>query len=506
FERNQGGADNWGEVRKLTASDPAVEDWFGQSVAISGDTVVVGAWQHNDSGAAYVFERNQGGADNWGEVRKLTASDATASDEFGWSVVISGDTVVVGAPGEDGGLGDPLLGAGAAYVFGRNQGGGDHWGEVRKLTASDAAVNDHLGYAVAVSGDTAVAGAHEDDDGGATSGSAYVFERNYDPNDPSTPLADNWGQVRKLTASDATTFDHFGWSAAISGDTVVVGAPGEDGGSGDPLPGAGAAYVFGRNQGGADNWGQVQKLTASDAAEGDGLGLSVAVSGNTIVAGASGEDGGSGDPFTDAGAAYVFARQGAAWTQQQKPVADDGAANDVLGTSVTVSGDILIGGAPGEADDGAAYIFYRNQDGADQWGEARKKPGPGTSGAQFGQSVAIDVDTAVVGAPGADRAYIFERNDSGADQWGHVITLSRAGGSGFGRSVSISGDTAVVGAPFDDTACSNCGAAYVYERNYHPSKPEGDDWGLRTVLTATTNAATGDQFGWSVAISGDTVV
>ena len=207
-------------------------------------------------------------------------------------------------------------------------------------------------------------------------------------------------------------------------------------------------------------------------------------------------------------AAYVFARRGTAWMQQQKPTASDGAANDGLGTSVAISGDILIGGAPGEADDGAAYLFCRNEGGADQWGEALKEAGPGTSGAQFGQSVAIAVDTAVVGGPGVDQANIVERNGSGADLWGHVKTLSGAGGSDFGRSVSISGDTAVVSAPLDDTACSNCGAAYVYERNYDPGNPTtplADNWGLRTVLTATT-AATGDQFGWSVGISGDTVV
>jgi hypothetical protein len=550
FGRNQDGADGWGQVQKLTASDAAADDNFGWSVAISGDTVVVGAYGDDDggddSGSAYVFERNQGGADNWGQVQKLTASDAAADDYFGWSVAISGDTVVVGAYGDDDGGG----GSGSAYVFERNQGGADNWGQVQKLTASDAAANDVFGRSVAISGDTVVVGAPFDGDGGLLSGSAYVFERNYDPSSPGTPLADNWGQVQKLTASDAALKDMFGQSVAVSGDTVVVGAYGDDGYTGsayvfgrnqDGADGwgqvqkltvsdaaaddhfgrsvavsgdtavvgapfdddSGSAYVFERNQGGVDNWGQVQKLTASDAAADDNFGWSVVISEDTVVVGAYGDDDG-GDA---SGAAYVFARQGATWAQQQKPTAGDAAPSDVFGTSVAISDDTLVGGAPGDEGIGSAYLFYRNQDGADQWGQVRKKHTPALpAGADFGASVAIDVDTAVVGAPDADKVYIFERNDSGADLWGHVRTLTGTIGAAFGHAVSISGDTAVVGAPYDDDACSNCGAAYVYERNYDPGNPGtplADNWGLRAVLTATVGPADGDQFGYSVAISGD---
>jgi hypothetical protein len=481
FERNWGGADHWGQVRKLTASDAAAGDEFGYAVALSGDTVVVGAHYDSDggnlSGSAYVYERNQGGPDKWGEVEKLTAGDAAAYDGFGGSVAISGDTVVVGAYADD----DGGATSGSAYVFGRNWGGADSWGQVRKLTASDAAAGDRFGNAVAISGDTVVVGAVGDD---THTGSAYVFERNQDGED-------KWGEVEKLTASDAAEEDDFGYAVAISGDTVIIGAWGDD-------DRTGSVYLFERNRGGADSWGQVAKLTAGDAVPWDDFGRSVAISGDTVVVGARADD----DVGENSGSAYVFARQGAAWPQQRKPTAYDTTPGDLFGESVAVSGDVFTVGAPGNGESGSAYLFYRNQDGADQWGQVEEKYFFSLPiGADLGKSVAIDVDTAAIGAPGVDRAYVFERNDDGADLWGHVGTLAGAGGSDFGNSVSISGDTVVVGAPRDDVACGGCGAAYVFERN----QGGADTWGLRAVLTAGDPAG-GDEFGWSVAISGDTVV
>ncbi len=124
------------EVKKLIASDAQAGDNFGFSVAVSGDTAVVGApFEGSRAGAAYVFQRDQGGAGNWGEVKKLTASDAEAGDRFGVSAAVSGDTAVVGARSEG-------SEAGAAYVFHRDEGGANNWGEVKKLTASDASVDD----------------------------------------------------------------------------------------------------------------------------------------------------------------------------------------------------------------------------------------------------------------------------------------------------------------------------------------------------------------------------
>ena len=337
------------QVKKLTASDAQAGDYFGISTAVSGDTAVVGAHSESNAGAAYVFQRNAGGADNWAEVKKLTASDAQAGDYFGARVAVSGDIAVVSAVYEDSGGSN----AGAAYVFQRNWGGTDNWGEVKKLTASDAQAGDYFGMGVAVSGDIVVVSAVYEDSGGSSAGAAYVFQRN-------AGGADNWGEVKKLTASDAQASDYFGVSAAVNGDTAVVGAYAEDAGGID----AGAAYVFQRNAGGADNWGEVKKLTASDAQAYDEFGRSVAVSGDTAVVGAHYEHSGG----SIAGAAYVFSRnQGGTdnWGQVKKLTASDAQAGDEFGYSAAVSGDTAVVGAywedAGGSDAGAAYVFATSE-------------------------------------------------------------------------------------------------------------------------------------------------
>ena len=349
FDRNQGGADNWGQAKRITASDAAANDSFGASVSISGDTVVVGAYGDSDngnvSGSAYIFERNRGGADNWGQTKKITAADGAASDRFGNSVSISGDTVVVGANGNS----EPAYATGSAYIFERNQGGADNWGQVKKIVTSDGVANDNFGISVSISGDTVVGGASGDDDNGSISGSAYVFDRNQGG-------ADNWGQTKKITASDGAASANFGHSVSVSGDTVVVGAYGDK----ENGVASGAAYVFERNQGGADNWGQVVKITATDAAAADLFGEYVAISGDTVVVGAWGGD----DDGTNSGSAYIFGRnQGGAgnWGQMVKITASDAAANDRFGQSVSISGATVVVGAGADDDEGidsgAAYIF-----------------------------------------------------------------------------------------------------------------------------------------------------
>ena len=431
------------ESAVLRASDAQAGDEFGFSVAVSGDTAIVGAWQEDggpgdpliDAGAAYIFERDQGGPDSWGEVKKLVASDGQADDSFGRSVAVSGDTVIVGADGEDGGAGDLLPLAGAAYIFERDQGGADNWGEVAKLIASDAQADDVFGSSVAISADTAIVGAFVEDGGPgdplSAAGAAYVFER-----DQGGP--DSWGEVKKLIASDAQMDDLFGTSVAISVETAVVGASGEDGGSGDLLVNAGAAYVFGRDQGGAGNWGEVKKLTASDAQLDDEFGYSVAISFDSAIVGAR-WDGGPGDPLIDAGAAYIFERDlGGAddWGEAKKLVAFDAQSGDWFGSSVAISADTVVVGAHGESnlpnpDAGAAYAFSRDRGGAGNWGQIKKLT---ASEAQpndaFGYGVAISAGTAIVGAwneaggagnplANAGAAYVFDQTAWAA--WAFVL-------------------------------------------------------------------------------------
>ena len=389
---------------KLTASDAGIDDAFGYAVSLAGDYVVVGAMYDDDagsnSGSAYIFYRNQGGADNWGQVKKLTASDAASGDQFGLRVAISGDYIVVSARWDD----DTGSNSGSAYVFYRNHGGADNWGEVKKITASDAASGDEFGYRVSISGDYVIVGARYDDDGGSNSGSAYVFYRNHGG-------ADNWGQVAKLTASDADLGDEFGYSVSISGDYAIVGGPCNDDVGGN----SGAAYVFYRNQGGADNWGQMAKLTASDAGTGDAFGYSVSLAGNYAVVGAHGND----DEFIDSG---------------------------------------------------SAYIFYRNQGGADNWGQVKKLTTPEATYGYFGFKVSIYGDYTLVSAihhvDDTGSGYIFYRNQGGADNWGQVAKINAsdaASGDRFGWAVSIYGDYAVIGSHWDDDVASNSGSAYIFE-------------------------------------------
>ena len=327
---------SWSQQAKLTASDAAAFDAFGKSVAIDGNTIVVGADLDSDagsfSGSAYVFVRS---GTSWSEQQKLTASDAAAGDQFGISVGISGETVVVGAVADD----DGGASSGSAYVFVRS---GTSWSQQQKLTASDAASGDFFGFAVTIGGDTVGVGAPQDDDGGTNSGSAYVFVRS----------GTSWSQQAKLTASDAAASDIFGRNAmGISGDTLVVGAPSDDTGAGTD---AGSAYVFVRS---GTSWSQQAKLTASDAAAGDFFGLSVGISGDTVVASAFLDD----DGGTNSGSAYVFTRSGTSWSQQQKLTASDAAAGDNFGFSVSISGNTIVAGAfhddDGGTDSGSAYVF-----------------------------------------------------------------------------------------------------------------------------------------------------
>jgi hypothetical protein len=235
------------------------------SVSVSGDTAVVGA-DHDDTpggegaGSAYVFARS---GTTWTQQQKLLATDGTASDSFGVSVSISGDTALVGAY-----LDDPPSGtdAGSAYVFVRS---GTTWTEQQKLLAPDGAAGDNFGNSVSVSGDTALLGAYKDDGGGADAGSAYVFVRS----------GTAWTQQQKLVASDGGQFNAFGVSVSVSGDVAVIGVPYDN----TPLFDAGSAYVFMRS---GSTWTQQQKLLAPAGAEQDYFGYSVSVAANTVIAGA----------------------------------------------------------------------------------------------------------------------------------------------------------------------------------------------------------------------------
>ena len=363
--------------QKIIASDGATYDDFGYSVAISGDTALVGARYDDDdasgSGSAYLYQRQADGS--WSETAKLTASDAAAGDYFGYSVSISGDTALVGALYDD----DNGSNSGSAYIYQRQADGS--WSETAKLTASDGAQSDYFGSSVAISGDTALVGALYDDDNGYESGSAYLYQRQADG---------SWSETSKLTASDAAAGDYFG-SVAISGDTALVGAYYDD----DDASGSGSAYLYQRQADGS--WSETSKLTASDGAAGDNFG-SVAISGDTALVGALYDD----DNGSNSGSAYIYQRQAdGSWSETAKLTASDAAAGDYFGSSVAISGDTALVGARYDDDDGdnsgSAYLYQRQADGS--WSETAKlTASDAAAGDYFGYSVSISGDTALVGA------------------------------------------------------------------------------------------------------------
>jgi hypothetical protein len=481
FTRN---GTTWMQQQQLTAADGAAGDSFGCSVTISGDTIIVGARNHDVGGnslqgSAYVFV--QSGA-SWTQQQQLIASDGAAFDNFGISVAISGDTIIVGAFQDDvGGNTDQ----GSAYIFVCN------WTEQPQLTASDGAAPDNFGVSVALSNDTAVIGAMRSTVSASQQGSAYVFVR----------IGSSWSFQAKLIASDAAASDLFGNTVAISGDTVVVGADLDDVGANGNQ---GSAYVFVRS---GVIWTQQQQLTAADGAANDQFAISVAISSNTVIVGANADDVGAN---SNQGSAYVFVRSGTTWTQQAQLTASDGAASDGFGGAVAMSGDTVIVGANlddvgATANQGSAYVFARN---GTSWTQQQQlTAADGAANDQFGRAVSMSSDVIAVGASlddvlaNADQgsAYLFTRSGTTWTNQQKILASDGAASDHFGNSISISGDSVVAGANLDDVlANADQGSAYVFMRS-------GATWYEQQHLTASDGSAS-DDYGVSVAINGNTIL
>lgn len=423
---------------------------------------------------------------------RLKASNAGSSDSFGEVVAISGNTAVVGAQYEDSnatgvngnGANNSLDASGAAYVFVRQ---GKTWTQQAYLKASNTAYADKFGGAVAISGDTIVVGAPNQDSNATNSGAVYVFVR----------TGSTWSQQAFLKASNAGSDDYFGYSVAIDGDTLVVGslseasnATGIDGdGSNNTMPGAGAVYVFTRS---GTAWTQQAYIKASNTEGGDQFGRAVAISGDTLVAGALGESSSSGgvggnqadNSATSAGAAYVFSRDGTGvWSQQAYLKASHPETYDYFSASVSASGDRIVVGATYEASSsasdptdnsatsaGAAYVFVRS---GNTWSqEAYLKASNIGEYQYFGSAVSIDDSLIAVGAYGDDGAsgvaydagavHVFAHDGTA---WTHQALLRTAvphTGDYFGQSVSIDNASIIGGASYED---GMSGAAYVFVEN-----------------------------------------
>ncbi len=396
------------ETFKLTSSTPITNGRYGRSVAIYSDTLIVSeiTGQPNgiDVGALYVHERHAGGFNNWGVTKIITSSDNTTG--VGDSLAFDGDTLIAGAAIANGNSSQ----SGVAYIFARNYGGVNNWGEMAKLIAPDGANGDRFGWTVSLDGDTAVVGARWHDGSGITRGSAYIYERNQGG-------LNNWGFVKELTASNPANNARFGYAVAVENDTIIVGSDNRF----STVSGGGVVYIYERNLGGANNWGEITQITPSTPASGARFGAALDIDGDRIAVGAID-----------------------------------------LNTSRT----------------GGVYIFERDEGGINNWGEIIElRPSDGTANNVFGGNVSIEGDTLYVGAwagvgvtNATGAAYVIKQDPSDPRQWNEVekhIASNGATGDEFGRSVSFFGNTFVVGAFHHDDFCpnnSNCnsGAAYIF--------------------------------------------
>ncbi|MEW6742743.1 MAG: FG-GAP repeat protein [Planctomycetota bacterium] len=351
----------WVELAKHAGGGELEE--FGRSVSVSGDVAVVGAPTALSFGSAYVYRWN---GCQWVHEQRLRASDGQQGDRFGEAVVVGQDLlepvvirqdlVVVSAPraGDD---------AGAAYVF-RFDGSG--WNEEQKLVPSDIASGDRFSSSLAVDGELIVAGASAK---AGFTGAAYVFRRN---------KAGLWVEEQRLLPNDPELGDRFGSAVAVQGDVAIVGASKEDEACGGGDCNAGCAYVFGYQRLG---WVQQQKLMASDAGPGDQFGGRLSMEENTLLVGVPVDD-------ASCGSVYLFGWDGSAWVEKDKITVRDGGTGDFFGMGLCVSNNRALVGAPGErSTTGAAYLFR-----VDGVGASWKNYGEGWPGTRGIPGIALDTD------------------------------------------------------------------------------------------------------------------
>ena len=358
---------------KLIANDGDRGDFFGWSVSLSGEYAIIGAPFDDDngnrSGAAYIYKRD---GINWLVQAKLVPTDGEEEDLFGWSVSISGDYAIIGAQRED----TKGESSGSAYIFARENG---IWIEKAKITARDGDENDRFGFSVSIDSNYAIIGAIGSNGNVNYSGSAYIFKRQ----------RANWIEQAKFNASDGSEHDDFGRTVSISGEYAIVGAYWDD----DNGFNSGSAYIFKRER---ENWIEQAKLIASDGSEWDQFGKAVEISGDYAVIGANRDD----DGETESGSAYVFKLIGMNWIEQNKLTATERDSIVFFGTSVSIDEDLICIGATRDEENGirsgSAYVFKRN--GTSFIEQYKLTPSDGKPWDNFGISVSLDQNYLIVGA------------------------------------------------------------------------------------------------------------
>jgi hypothetical protein len=372
--------------------------------------------------------------------QKLTASDAMTNERFASDVALSGDTAVIGRYGSST-YAETI--SGKAYVYVRN---GTTWTQQQILTASDGAVGDRFGNSVNIDGETIIVGS------GNSQGSIYVFVRS----------GTTWTQQAKITAADFGTGNVFAGRILIDGDTIVVGAALQ---TVNGHQNQGAVYAFVRS---GTTWTLQGQFSSSDGVAEQRFGRYMDISGDTVVVGVPNE----GNSFSGNGngAAYIFTRNGTTWTQQQKLLANDGAASDAFGNAVGIAGETVVVGAPGTstvagAHEGGAYVFTRSGTTWTQQQKLTTDTGGNVEGA--GSPIAFDGTTILIGAaikagpstPGHGSAYVFRQSGGIWSQQGKLVAADEVNTDAFANHLEVDGDTFLVSAPGDD---NNTGSAYIF--------------------------------------------
>ena len=462
------------EHSKLHASDPGGNDRFGFAVAIDVDVIVVGAPFDDDggadSGSVYVY-RHDGAV--WVHEATLTASDAAPGDRFGSAVAVAGDVVLVGAPGKS----EPGTEAGAAYVFGRDQGGPGNWGQVRRLIPAGLAANDDFGIAVAMTCNHALVGAPGNDDNGIDAGAAYVFKSHKGG-------ADNWGEVAKMLPFDGGALDEFGASVSLDGDVALIGAPGNEVAGPNP----GAAYIF-RRKVDPELWLEIIRLTADVPGTDEEFGTSVSIGGTLALVGSS-------LPSSCGPSAFSFRFEAGQWVPGQRLIVAEVIETDEFAASVAVSGDLAVVSAQRNGEggfaSGVAYV-YRLE--GNVWiRQAKLKASDAFLLDEFSTSIALSCGRAVLGAPGDDDNGLFQSGSA------YVFTgLADCNGNdgldlcdiALGTSADVDGD----GAPDECPSCT--GPSIRVSQESAPGVGDFDDNVLGCIFPYETSVTPADFYGYS---------
>jgi FG-GAP repeat len=474
------GSNQWHQVARLVGADGNAGDFFGSSVAINGNTVAIGAPLHVEglsTGATYIFVRDAAG--HW--TQQGPTLIVAGNSGFGRSVALEGDTLAAGAPN---------LTPGYVFMYQRV---GTTWSSSATPFPPDMPADARFGWSVALNGNRLLVGAPYSGGLAPSRGSAYVFA--YDS------ATSKWNFQQKLQSYlDGAAYDYFGWSVALSGETIAIGAPGRSSNTG-------AVYSFNYDTG-LSSWVRNPTLLPADGASGDRFGYSVALDNTTLVVGSPLQRDTEGD---HSGAVYIYTGSASAWTKQVMLSTENDKSGEESGYSIAFAGDILLTGAPYAALD----VSYRGrvrsfQRAGSAWTEQPAITAISNEGEYFGPSVAISGNTAVVSAPaqasisGVGVANIFVRDAStGMWQWQASLPHPQAsyGYTSF-RScapVAIDGDTVLVGVPSQKFGSNDGqGAVYVYGRS-------GTTWSMRGTLADLSGHAA-DYFGCSIALSGNTAV